>query len=115
MVDELNNWDIIHEFLRIWEKPANLEGNDQLAIVPCQLAYGIGRDIKHVSTVAHVWVKSGKVSLLDSKWLNADDYYSEFDVRWQKFALTPGRALRIEGSGPKLGPYWVEIAPQISN
>jgi hypothetical protein len=115
MVDERKNWEILYEFLRIWERPAKLEGNDQIAIVPCQLSYGVGQKVKHVSTVANVFVKEGRVVLSENDWLNPFEYYSEFSVRWQTFSITDGQALRIEGYGPKLGKYWIEVMPKISN
>ena len=115
MVDEMANWQILFEFLRIWDRPANLQGNEQIAIVPCNLTYMAKGSVKHVATQANVYVKEGRINLFEEDWFNPEDYYSEFDVRWQKFSLTPSQSLRIEGTGPKLGRYWVEITPQISN
>ena len=110
---ERENWDSIHEFLRYWDAPAKLEGNPQIAIVPCNLVYGVGSEVKHVSTMCHIFVKDGRVSILEKDWFNPFDFYSEFDVRWQRFSVTAAKALRIYGNGPKLGDYWVEITPLI--
>ena len=112
MVDERHNYDALREFGSFWHNAAQIQWfNTNAASFHATVAYGFRNQVQHIDTEVTYFPDSGKLWIRPDGWLTADDFYTESSVAYQEFDLTEAKALRISGSGPKLGRYWIEISP----
>jgi hypothetical protein len=115
---QIKNLLWLSRFRRYWVKRGRID-NSQIGvrIFPAKIRYWIRDKKRNLKTDVHIYA-DGKVYLVESAWLNAEDHYTQFDSHFQKYRVTKKRhSLRIRGGTYKEpenkmgGPYKLDIRP----
>ena len=111
-MSEKSSRDALHKFVNHWISEGKIERRSSDVIdASVFVTYRFRGLTKEITTSAYFFHETRQIQLIDSGWLDADFVYTQFDPKWQSFAVTKGHVLRITGNGPKTGAYEVDIVP----
>lgn len=103
-----------HDFIRYWCKEGVLDRSDSVHRFRAEVNYFFKGQSRYLRCDCYAHL-DGKVHLFADKddWLDVDKHYTEFNTDYQVFRFTKSGKVKIEGSGPKIGEYWLSINPVV--